>query len=128
MPAATPQYVRDLSIQGEFNALTDGQIQNVIDRVLPLYKQLVPEDLYLPVTGLHTAHLIKSQLLEGGVGGGGGGGGQLIMAKVGPLEKRYAQNVVPIKPASGLDDSTSYGRECERLLRSRFPSIRTSNP
>lgn len=127
MADPTPQYVRDLSIVGHFALLTDGQIQNVIDRVVLLYKQLTPEDLYTPVVGLHTAHIIRSQQLAGGGAGGGGQGGQLVRAKVGQLEKQYAADK-PAELGYGLDATTSYGRECERLLRSRLPAMRVGSP
>jgi hypothetical protein len=120
--ALSPQYVRDLSIKGEFATLTDGQIQNVIDRVVLLYLSLTPEDLYVPVVGLHTAHL----LVKLGAGGGGGGNGPLSSAKVGPLEKKFAVGIV--QPSDGLDATTPYGAECLRLLKSRLPAMRTSAP
>lgn len=124
VPAPTPQYVRDLSVTNEFAALSDGVIQNVIDRVVLLYKQLTPEDLYTPVVGLHTAHLLKVQLML--AGGGNNNVGQLLRAKLGPAEKQFGQDQKQVQPGAGLDDTTAYGRECERLLRSRLPAMRVS--
>ena len=119
--ALSPQYVRVLSIKGEFATLTDGQIQNVIDRVVLLYLSLTPEDLYVPVVGLHTAHLLV-KLGAGKVGANG----PLSSAKVGPLEKKFAVGIV--QPSDGLDATTPYGAECLRLLKSRLPAMRTSAP
>jgi len=122
----SPQYVRDLSITGEFATISDGAISNVIDEVVLLYQSMTAEDLYERVVGLHTAHILKSALTA--AGGQGGGKGALTRAKVGPLEKQYADLVKPVQPSDGLDDSTEYGRRCKRLLRSRLPAMRTSKP
>lgn len=119
---ATPQYVRDLSLTGQFDAIGDGPIQNVIDRVVLLYKSVVPEDLYVPVVGLHTAHLLVGLLAQQA---NGVAQGPLASAKVDKLEKRWAAPAVVV-PGPGLDDTTSYGRECKRLLRSRLPSLRAT--
>lgn len=121
----TPQYVRELSLTGEFDALTDDQIDNVIhDEVTYMYLQVVPEDLYTRVVGLHTAHILATTLAGGG--GGGGQQGPLIQAKVDKLEKRWGMVQKPIQPGAGLDESTPYGRRCIRLLRSRVPAMRVA--
>lgn len=122
--APTPQYVRDLSLTNEFADLTDGQIQNVIDRVVLNYASMTGEDVYLPIAGLHTAHLLVGLLAS--TPGGGGGKGSLVSVKVGPLEKRYGAVTLPVKTSSGLDESTPYGREALRLFQARGPSIRTT--
>ena len=124
MAAPTPQYVRDLSLTGEFAELTDGQVQNVIDRVVLNYESMTTENLYEAIVGLHTAHLLVGLLAS--TPGGGGGKGSLVSVKVGPLEKRYGAAVAPVKASSGLDDTTPYGRECLRLFRSRRPSLRAT--
>lgn len=122
----SPQYVRDLSITGEFATISDGAISNVIEEVVLLYQSLTAEDLYERVIGLHTAHILKSALTA--AGGQNGGKGALTRAKVGPLEKQFADLVKPVQLSDGLDDSTEYGRRCKRLLKSRLPAMRTSMP
>lgn len=124
MADPSPQYVRDLSLTGEFADLTDGQIQNVIDRVVLNYASMTTEDVYVPIVGLHTAHLLVGLLAS--TAGGGGGKGSLVSVKVGPLEKRYGAAVAPVKSSVGLDETTPYGRECLRLYRSRRPSLRAT--
>ena len=124
----TPQYVRDLSLTGEFNALTDDQINYVIeDEVVYMYQSpdMVAEDLHTRVVGLHTAHILKTGLSMGG-NGNNGQQGPLIQAKVGQLEKRWGLAQAPQQPGDGLDTTTEYGRRCLRLLKSRFPSLRTT--
>ena len=126
MAEPSPQYVRDLSITGEFATISDGAISNVIDEVVLLYQSMTGEDLYERVVGLHTAHILKSALTA--AGGQGGGKGAMTSARVGPLEKKFADLVKPVQLGEGLDDSTEYGRLCKRLLRSRLPAMRTSAP
>lgn len=126
----TPQYVRDLSLTGEFNTLTDDQINYVIeDEVVYMYQSpdMVAEDLHTRVVGLHTAHILKTGLSMGG-NGNNGQQGPLIQAKVGQLEKRWGLAQAPQQPGDGLDTTTEYGRRCLRLLKSRFPSLRTTQP
>lgn len=127
MAEPSPQYVRDLSITGEFAAISDGVISNVIVEVALQYLSMTGEDMHERVLGLHTAHILKAALMAAG-GGGGGGQVALTKAKVGPLEKQYGLLVKPVQPGSGLDDSTEYGRRCRALLRSRLPAMRTSAP
>ncbi len=126
MAAPTPQYVRDLSVTGEFAALTDAQITNVVERVVLNYKSMTAEDLYLPVVGLHTAHLLY-KLLFGPQGGGNNGQGPKTRVKVDKLEKQWAgPNNAQVVVGSGLDDTTPYGQECLRLLRGRLPAMRAA--
>ena len=125
MADPSPQYVRDLSLTGEFADLTDGQIQNVIDRVVLNYESMTTENLYVPIVGLHTAHLLVGSLSS--TTAGGGGKGSPVSVKVGPLEKRYGAAVAPVKSSVGLDETTPYGRECLRLYRSRRPSVRATD-
>lgn len=125
MAAPTPQYVRDLSLTGEFDLVTDSQINNVIlDEVIYHYESMTTEDLYTRVVGLHTAHILKLALVA--EGGGGGGQGDLIAVKVGPLEKRFGQSQQAVVVGEGLDMTTSYGRRCLALLTARLPSVRTT--
>lgn len=128
VPVPSPQYVRDLSLTGEFNALTDGQINNVItDEVVYHYKAMTTEDMYARVVGLHTAHLLWQRLQSVVSGGGGGGPVVLLRAKVGPLEKQYGQAVKPFDLSNGDFAMSPYGRALEALLDTRL-SMQISSP
>ncbi len=127
MAIPTPQYVRDLSLTGEFNTITDDQINYVItDEVLYMYESAVfaAADMHTRVVGLHTAHILKVALML--EGGGNQQVGQLVSAKVGPLEKKWGLAQQAVAPGDGLDETTQYGRRCVRLLRSYLPSVMTS--
>lgn len=126
MAIPTPQYVRDLSLTGEFDDLTDAQIDNVSgDEVSYQYEAMADKSYHTRAVGLHTAHILWGRLKSGG-GGGGNNVGQLVRAKVGPLEKQYGQAFKQIDPTAGLS-SSQYGRDLLELLSMRL-AMRTSNP
>lgn len=122
MALPTPQFVRDLSLSGQFAALSDTQIGRAIDEAALHYGSIAGEAEYEQIVGLHAAHILASQAAAEQ----GGNQGPLSSVSLGPASKSFAVKAIDL--GGGADLSTPYGRRLVGLLATLLPAVRTPRP
>lgn len=104
----TAQAVRDTSLTGEFDALSDAQIGKFVTEVCPLYGTVIKKNVkaWQEMVALHVAHNLHEALLMEGQGGAPGPVQSESFAQVG--SRSFAVGNAP----DGGDwwKNSSYGR------------------
>lgn len=122
MALPTVQQVKDTSLTGQFNSLSDGVIQAAIDEAALHYGTIAGEVEYPTIVALHAAHILAvQQAVESG-----GNQGPVSSYRLGPAAKSFA--VKAVDPGSGVDNTTPYGRRLLGLLATLLPAVRTPRP
>jgi len=118
----TVQAVKDTSLTGQFNALSDAAIGRAIDEAALHYGSISGEAEHETIVALHAAHILAVQVAAEQ----GGGQGPLSHVSLGPASKSWA--VGQVQPGPGVDDTTPYGRRLRGLLATLLPAVRTPRP
>lgn len=118
----TAQEVRDTSVTGEFDAISDAVIDKQIAQTCPLYKTAIARNFnaWRIAVALHVAHKIHVRLKTEGADG-----------EPGPVQSESFQQVgsrsyaVGGKDPSGKDwwASSPYGRDWKRIFDSFPPGL-----
>lgn len=117
------QSVRDVSVTGEFDAITDAKIALIVDAVCPLYKSIRQADKadWRMLVRLHAAAYLHDALQNEGGEGGGGPVSSESFAQVG--SRSYA--VAALAPDGGnWWASSPYGRLWHRYWIKMPPALR----
>lgn len=122
MALPTVQTVKDTSLTGQFDDLSDAAIGRAIDEAALHYVTIAGETEHETIVALHAAHILAVQLAAES----GGGQGPLSSVSLGPASKSWA--VAQVQPGSGVDDTTPYGRRLRGLLATLLPAVRTPRP
>jgi hypothetical protein len=122
MTPPTPAEVRTISLSAAFAGVPDGTIAEATVEVVLLYGALEGLDVWPRIVALHVCHL----LVLGGLVPGEGVGGPVTSASAGAVSASYG--VGSIEPGAGVDERTSYGARCLRLLRALGPALQAGAP
>ena len=122
MALPTVQTVKDTSLTGQFDELSDAAIGRAVDEAALHYGTISGEAEHETIVALHAAHILAVQAAAEQ----GGGQGPLSSVSLGPASKSWA--VAQVKPGPGVDDTTPYGRRLRGLLATLLPAVRTPRP